>query len=109
VANARVVVHPEGLRALLIKNPEVVGLLKSQGMIVESEAASTAQDAQNGPGGTIFGYAEAGFTTEWKVRGKRPQVVVRSNASSEMATRVHFYTQKVWGVAHMRKALKAIT
>lgn len=109
MASVRVVVHPEGLRELLIKNPEIVGLMKSQGKTVEREAASTAQDAQKGPGGTIFGYAEAGFTTEWQVRGKRPQVVVKSNASSEMATRVHFYTQKVWGVAHMRKALKAIT
>lgn len=80
------------------------------GSQVAAEAQATAQDAQKGPGGTISGYAEAGFDVVWEPRGgKRPRVVIKSNASPETALRVLFYTQKKWGVAHLRRALYKYT
>jgi hypothetical protein len=106
---AKVVIEPADLVAFLQENKDIRDLLISQAKIVQGEASSTAQDAQGGPAGKLTGYAEAGFDVEWQQRSKRPQVIVRSNADSETATRVHFSTQKRWGIAHMRKALKAIT
>ncbi|HLP97657.1 MAG TPA: hypothetical protein VK149_04350 [Sideroxyarcus sp.] len=105
-ANVTVEVHNEGITELLEANPDIKGLLMSVGKDVEAAAQSTAQDAQNGPGGTLDGYAEAGFTVEWDERSKRPRVNIRSNADPELSLRVHFYTQKRDGIGHLRKALK---
>lgn len=85
-------------------------MMMTLGDQVVSEAQATAQDAQNGPGGLLYGYAEAGFDSEWDSRGgKRPQVIVRSNADPEMALRVHFNSQKKWGTGHLRRALYKFT
>lgn len=109
MASVRVETHPEGLRDLLIKNPAIVAILKDEGEAVRRYAEATAQAAQGGPQPEIVGYAEAGFTVEWQVRSKRPQVVVKSNDTSGMQWRAHFSTIKRFGVAHMRAALYSIT
>lgn len=86
--------------------PELKSLLMETGDRVHQAATSSAQDAQRGPGGTLYGYAEAGFEVTWEQRNKRPRVVVQSLADPVMSLRVHFYTQKRDGVAHLRMALK---
>ena len=103
-----VVLHQEGFIALL-NDPAVIGLLETMGDKVAGEAAATADDAQKGAGGRIDGYAQAGFTVELERRGRRPRVNVRSNADPEMALRAYWYTQKTWGVAHLRRALYKFT
>lgn len=89
----------------LLNLPEMHALLLSVGEDVRSEAQGTADDAQNGPGGTIDGYAQAGFTVELVGRGKRPRVDIRSNASPEVALAAHFNSQRKNGVGHLRAAL----
>lgn len=102
----RVIVHEEGIAAFLQMNKPVRDMLIGVGQKVQANAQATADDAQNGAGGRIDGYAQAGFSVEWESRGgKRPRVNVRSNADTETATAVHFYTQKRDGVAHLRAAL----
>lgn len=103
-----VTLHKEGFIALL-NDPAVVGLLQSMGQQVAAEARATADDAQKGAGGTIDGYAQAGFSVELEMRSQRPRVNVRSNADPETALRVYWYTQRNWGVAHLRRALYKFT
>ena len=105
----KVDVHPEGLVDLLNSSPEIRKLLAEEADLVKTAAEATAQEAQNGPGGTLHGYAEAGFTVVWEMRGRRPRILIQSNADPEMALIVHFYTQKRDGISHLRKALQAIT
>lgn len=81
------------------------GLLMDVGRDVAAEAQATAQSAQNGSGGRLTGYAEAGFTVEWDERTTRPRVNVISNADIKTAMAAHFYTQKRDGVGHLRAAL----
>lgn len=109
-SGARVVVHEEGIAAFLQMNKSVRDMLVKTAQDVADEAQKTASAAENGPGGTIDGYASAGFAVEWEARGgKRPRVNVRSQADPEIATAVHFYTQKRDGVAHLRAALYSKT
>lgn len=108
MARAKIEFHQDGIEALL-KDREITSLLKKQGDKVKAYAIATAQEAQNGPDGTLFGYAEAGFTSELDKRGKRPRVVVKANDTSGMQWRVHFSTIKRLGMAHMRRALYSIT
>lgn len=105
----RVDVHPEGLVDLLRSSPEIRSLLAGEASKVKAAADATAQEAQNGPGGTLSGYAEAGFSVVWEMRGRRPRILITSNADPEMALRVHFYTQKRDGISHLRAALRSIT
>lgn len=106
----RVVIDPLGLSEFLETNPTVKALLMAQGAVVASEAESTASSAENGAGGRIDGYAAAGFSVQWEARGgKRPRVVITSNADSETATAAHFHTQRRDGIAHLRAALNAVT
>lgn len=109
MASVKVVTDPQALAELLVRNPELRAIFSSVGEQVKSAAEATAQAAQNGPGGTLHDYAEAGFTVKWEARGRRPRVVISSNADPEMALRVHFYTQKRDGVAHLRAALRSVT
>lgn len=108
MANVRVT-YDKKVLGELASEPEIKQLMLSVGAQVAAEATATAQEAQKGPGGTISGYAEAGFDVIWEPRGKRPRVVIRSNADPETALRVLFHTQKVWGVAHLRRALYKFT
>lgn len=108
-SSVKVVVDNKDLAAFLQENKEVRDLLINTAQSVQAAAESTADDAQKGAGGTLYGYAEAGFTVEWEARGKRPRVIISSNADPEMALRVHFYTQKRDGISHLRKALRDAT
>jgi hypothetical protein len=106
----RVIVDEAGLAQFVELDPGVREALMGTAHQVAAQAQATASDAENGAGGRIDGYADAGFSVEWESRGgKRPRVNIVSNADSETATAVHFYTQKRDGVAHMRAALYAVT
>ena len=76
---------------------------------VQGEAQATASSAEEGPGGTITGYASAGFSVVYEARGKRPRVLIKSNADSATITAAHFHTQKRDGIAHLRAALYKFT
>lgn len=102
----KVKVDEAGISQFLQANKSVRDLLVRSAQAVAANASATADSAQKGPGGTISGYAEAGFAVEWQARGgKRPRVNVRSLADAKTAMAVHFYTQKRDGVAHLRAAL----
>mgnify|MGYP006946326448 CR=1 FL=1 len=102
----RVIVDEKGVEEILKANKSIRDLLVKTGQAVAANAQATASAAEKGPGGNLTGYADAGFSVEWDNPGnKRPRVNVRSNADGELATRVHFYTQKRDGVGHLRKAL----
>ncbi len=106
MAKVRVDVDEQALAEFVETNRDIKDLLLSVGNNVKSAAEATAQDAQGGPGGRLSGYAEAGFSVVWESRGRRPRVLIVSNADSEMATRVHLSTIVRWGIGHMRKALR---
>ena len=89
----------------LLSGPETQALLAEEASKVQAEMEATASSAENGPGGTLDGYAAAGFTADVEARGKRSRAVVRSNADPGLALRVHFHTQRRDGVAHLRAAL----
>lgn len=93
----------------LAEEPEFRAFLMGIGKQVAGEAQATASDAEKGPGGTLDGYAAAGFSVVWENRGRRPRVIIKSNASPQTALRVLFYTQKKSGVAHLRRALYKFT
>jgi hypothetical protein len=104
--STKVVIEEKGVEDLLRANKGIRDLMVKLGNSVAANAQATASKAELGPGGQLTGYADAGFSVEWDNPGnKRPRVNVRSNADGALATRVHFYTQKRDGVAHMRKAL----
>ena len=84
-------------------------LLFGVGQQVQAEAEATAPDAQRGPGGTIAGYAEAGFFVGIEDSGDRPICIVASRAEPEVAWAAHFYTTKRDGVGHLRRALYKFT
>lgn len=109
MAKTKVVFIEGAFSELLRKNPKLKEVFTDEAEKVRNAAQATAQAAQNGPGGTIYGYAEAGFTWKWEARGNRPRVTITSNADPEMALRAHFYTQKRDGIAHLRAALATIT
>ncbi len=106
MGKVRIQIDERALSELVSENKYIRDALVKVANNVKAAAESTAQDAQNGPGGRLEGYAEAGFEVVWEARGgKRPRVLIQSNADPQMALRVHFYTQKRDGVAHLRKAL----
>lgn len=108
--SVRVVVDELGLAEFLQSNKDIRDLLVGQAQKVADVAESTADSAQEGAGGTITGYAEAGFTVEWESRGgARPRVNIVSNADPETFLAAHFHTQRRDGVAHLRAALYSIT
>lgn len=109
MAKAWVDIDSAAVGSLLSSEPALIALLQSEADRVKAAAVATAQDAQNGPGGTIDGYAEAGFTSEVEVRSRRTRAVVRSNADGAIALAAHFNSQRKTGVAHLRAALKTIT
>lgn len=106
MAKVRIEIHNEGLKQLLQQNKEIRDTMFKVANAVKAAAEQTADSAQNGAGGRLYGYAEAGFATAWDARGKRPRILISSLADPEMALRVHFYTQKRDGISHLRKALR---
>jgi hypothetical protein len=109
MASVKVKVDPQGVADFLRSNKGVRDLLNAQAQQVKARAEATASDAENGAGGTIDGYADAGFQIRWIMRGRRPRVDIVALADSETVTAVHFHTQKRDGVAHLRAALYDIT
>lgn len=102
-------IDPKGIEDFLNNNASVKAIFTDLGEQVAAEAQATADSAQRGSGGTITGYAEAGFSVEWERRSGRPRVNVVSNADPETFLRAYFYTQKRDGVAHLRRALYKFT
>ena len=110
MAKARIQVHEDGIAAFLQQNKDVRDLLMRTANSVAAEAKKTASSAENGPGGSISGYAGAGFEVEWESRnGRRPRINIRSLADIKTAMAAHFYTQKRDGTAHLRAALYKFT
>ena len=110
LANVTKIVFEKNAIDQIAQESGIKKMMMNLGEQVIGEAEATASDAQNGAGGTLYGYAEAGFDLQWDSRGgKRPQVVVKSNADPEMALRVGFHSQKKWGVSHLRRALYKFT
>lgn len=106
MAKAQVTIHESAVGKMLRENPGIKAKLMEGGAKVQAEAAATADAAQKGAGGTIDGYAQAGFSVVWEQRSKRPRVVIRSNNTDpDTLERVYWYTQKRDGVTHLRAAL----
>lgn len=106
MAKVKIESHDDEYRKLLVSK-EVINIMVENATNVLKEMEATAQDAQNGPGGTIAGYAESGFEvviTPGKT--KRPEVRVISRAPIETWRAAYFYTIKRDGIDHMRKALR---
>ena len=93
-----------GFKAL-IQSETVTNILKPVAESIAKTARSTAKAAELGSS-RLQGYASAGFTVVVQKRSKRQRVLVESNAPRELALRVHFATQKVNGIGHMRQAMK---
>jgi hypothetical protein len=110
MANVRVTVHEEGIADFLRSNPAIRAQLVGVASSVAAEAQATADRAEEGSGGRISGYADAGFSVQWEGRGgKRPRVNVVSNADTKTFLAAHFHTMKRDGVAHLRAALYRFT
>lgn len=109
MAKVRVEIHNDAVAEFLNQNKGVRDMLNSEAMKVKAFAEASAGAAENGAGGTIDGYAAAGFSIRWIMRGRRPRIEIISNADTKTATAVHFHTQKRDGVAHLRAALYKIT
>lgn len=92
-----------------LKSDDIYKGLEEIAEKVKDEAKATASAAENGAGGTLDGYAAAGFKVYKHVGGSRAQARIESLADPEMFTRVQFYTQKRDGVAHLRAALYKFT
>lgn len=110
MAKVKIVYDEQAIAEFVGKNKPIRDLLVHTAQDVAAEAQSTASDAENGSGGTIDGYAAAGFKVVYESRGgKRPRVLVVSNADSATATAAHFHSQRKNGVAHLRAALYKFT
>ena len=109
VASVKIIIHKDALADLVNDNAYIKNEVLGVAAQVRNEAAATAQSAQNGPGGSITGYAEGGFYVEWDDRGKRPRANVVSGAPGDVAMAAHFHTQKRDGVGHLRAALYKFT
>lgn len=106
MAKVKIVYDEQALTDLVNRNKYIRDELMGVAGAVAREAQATASEAEEGAGGTIDGYAAAGFSVEWQNRGgKRPRVNIKSNAPAETATAAHFHTQRRDGVAHLRAAL----
>lgn len=107
---AKVEVDEAGLAEFVSQNKPLRDMLVSTAQAVANQAAATASDAEEGPGGRIDGYASAGFTVEYESRGgKRPRVNIKSNAPGAIAMAAHFHSQLKDGVGHLRAALYSVT
>ena len=109
MASVKVQVDADALRIFIQQNKPIRDLLYSVGAAVQANAESTASEAEKGPGGTINSYASAGFGVSFDMGKRIPRVVVKSNADPEQAARAYWYTQKTFGVAHLRQALYSET
>lgn len=110
MAKARIVWDESAFAEFVSRNKYIRDALVYTAQDVASEAQATASDAEGGPGGTIDGYAAAGFSVVYQSRGgKRPRVNIVSNADGETAMAAHFNSQRKDGVGHLRAALYKFT
>ena len=108
-STVKIEVHEQGIVELLERDKALRDSLVHQAQAIAAEAQATASSAEEGPGGRIHGYADAGFSVVWDGRGKRPRVNIVSNAPEDIALAAHFHTQKRDGVGHIRAALYKFT
>lgn len=108
MARVSIRLNSAGFRELL-RDPDVLSVVRDVAENVAAEARATASEAENGAGGTIDGYAAAGFTVATDMNAKRPDVRVISNADLDTFLRAHFHSQRKHGVAHLRAALYKFT
>lgn len=104
----RLVWNKAGIRQLM-NDAKMDEFLFSVAKDVQTEAIATAQDAQRGPGGTISGYAEAGFFVGIEDSGDRPIAIVAAKAPGDVSWAAHFFTTKRDGIGHLRAALYKFT
>lgn len=104
MAKTRVEWHEEGLIDVM-DQLGMRSILTEAGQKVADELAATATVADNGPGGTIDGYSDAGFSVIYEPRGRRPRVVVKSNAPGDVAAAAGFNYYHKTGQLHMLAAL----
>lgn len=110
MAKVKIVFDEAAFAAFVAKNKYIRDELVYTAQAVQGEAQATADSAQNGAGGRLAGYAEAGFSVDYQSRGgNRPRVNISSNADPATALAAHFYTQKRDGVGHLRAALYKFT
>lgn len=106
----RVDIDEAGISQFMETNKAVRDLLVGTASAVAQEAQATASSAEEGSGGRIDGYADAGFTVQWQSRGGiRPRVNVVSNAPIDTFLAAYFHTLKRDGVDHLRAALRKFT
>lgn len=98
-------VHPEQIGRLLKANSAIADDLMRIGNEVLAKAEATASDAENGPGGTVDGYAAAGFGVYLMDHPNRLQVIVASHADEETSRGAHFNSARKNGIPHLPKAL----
>jgi len=96
-------------REQLLKSEDMFQAMKDVADKVLAEAEATASDAEKGSGGTITGYAAAGFKVTKKIGGSRVEAHIESLADKETFIKAFFYTAKRDGVAHLRRALYKFT
>jgi hypothetical protein len=109
-AGGKVVIHEAELRNLVAHNKYIRDALVKEARKVAGEAQATASAAEAIVPVRGAGYAQAGFSVEWVDRGgKRPTVRIHSLADLDVWRRVHFATQTVNGVGHLRAALYKFT
>lgn len=104
----KIVIDPKAVQEVLRKEPGVKFTLQSVAAAVAAEAQRTAGDAENGAGGTIDGYASAGFSVQYEQRSRRPRVLIVSNADPDVALAAHFNSQRKNGIGHLRAALQSV-
>lgn len=106
--STRVQIDNGAVTEFINKNKAVRDVMAGVARSVQAAAEATAQDAQNGPDGTLYGYAEAGFDVVFESGSgrRRPRFLIISRADPDMFLRVYFYTQKRDGITHLRKALQ---
>lgn len=108
MAKVRIETHDDGFRELL-KSNDIYKTVEEVALKVQQEAELTASDAEKGAGGSIDGYASAGFSVVKHVGGSRVSARVVSNAEPETFLKAFFYTFKRDGVPHLRRALYKFT
>lgn len=110
MANVKVVVHEKGISDFLQMNKGVRDQMVSVANMVKSEAEATASDAEEGPGGRISGYADAGFEVQWESRGgKRPRVLIVVKADKKTFLAAHFHYLLKTGYGHMAAAIYSVS
>lgn len=105
----RITVDKKAIAKWVNEDPVIKDILITEAHKVANEAAATASEAENGAGGTLTGYAAAGFDVVYKTGTKRPKVYIVSKAEEALALAVHFYTQRRDGIGHLRAALYKFT